>query len=164
MARELQRRSWSMIRRRRRRGERSNRKCPSRARIRWRMWCCWRRNDLQGQAGTAGASVSLGNYYTSSTYLSDYSVESPSNLATACLARVGAHAALSFTFSFLKRAWHSGEESDLCVEVLQDALVTMQALPVAILFDVSSISPIWLEVVDRTMKFLITMQKGWVCD
>jgi len=80
-------------------------------------------------------------------------------MATQGLARVGAHAALSFMFVFLKRAWQSGEASELCGEVLQDALVVMRSLPVALLFDVSSMSPIWLEVVDRGMKFLMDMQK-----
>lgn len=93
-----------------------------------------------------------------------YSVEETSagNLATLGLARVGAQAALSFTFAFLKRAWRYGEDSELCAEVLQDALVTMRTLPVALLFDISSVSPIWLEVVDRSMKFLMDMQKRWV--
>ncbi len=93
------------------------------------------------------------------TYIGISVEESSGNMATLGLARVGAHAALSFTFAFLKRAWRYGEDSELCAEVLQDALMTMRALPVALLFDVSSVSPIWLEVVDRSMKFLMDMQK-----
>ena len=93
------------------------------------------------------------------TLISYHSAESPSNLATAGLARVGAHAALSLTFAFLKRAWRYGEDSDLCAEVFQDALLTMRALPLALLFEDSCVSPIWLEVVGRTMKFLMDMQK-----
>lgn len=85
-----------------------------------------------------------------------------SNQATAGLARVGARAALSFAFAFLKRAWRSGEDSDLCTEVLQEALEILQGLPVALLFDTASVSQVWLEVVDRSIKFLMEIQRRWV--
>ena len=81
------------------------------------------------------------------------------NQATAGLARVGARAALSFAFAFLKRAWRSGEDSDLCTEVLQEALEILQGLPVALLFDMASVSQVWLEVVDRSIKFLMEIQR-----
>ena len=84
-----------------------------------------------------------------------------SNLATAGLARVGARAALSFAFAFLKRAWRSGEDHDLCTEVLGEALDILQSLPVALLFDTSSVSEVWLEAVDRSMKFLMDIQKRY---
>ena len=86
----------------------------------------------------------------------------PSNQATAGLARVGARAALSFAFAFLKRAWRSGEDSDLCTEVLQEASEILQGLPVALLFDPASVSHVWLEVVDRSMKFLVDLQRRCV--
>ena len=38
------------------------------------------------------------------------------------LARVGSRAALSFAFAFLRRAWRSGEDADLCSELLQESL------------------------------------------
>ena len=44
-------------------------------------------------------------------------VSSPS-LATEGLARVGARAALSFAFAFLRRAWRLGEDNDLCEQVI----------------------------------------------
>ena len=47
------------------------------------------------------------------------SVVKPVEKATAGLARVGSRAALSFAFAFLRRAWRSGEDSDLCGELLQ---------------------------------------------
>lgn len=84
-----------------------------------------------------------------------------SNQATAGLARVGACAALSFAFAFLKRAWRSGEDSDLCTEVLQEALEILQGLSVALLFDTASVS-VWLEVVDRSVKFLMEIQRRCV--
>ena len=54
----------------------------------------------------------------------------PAEKATVGLARVGSRAALSFAFAFLRRAWRSGEDADLCSELLQ----------VAILDDVHSVS------------------------
>lgn len=35
------------------------------------------------------------------------------------LARLGSRTALSFAFAFLRRAWRSGEDSDLCSDLLQ---------------------------------------------
>ena len=42
----------------------------------------------------------------------------PAEKATISLARVGSRAALSFAFAFLRRAWRSGEDSDLCSDLL----------------------------------------------
>ena len=55
--------------------------------------------------------------HTIQTHFHFRSVEAPVNPATSGLAKVGARAALSFAFAFLKRAWRSGEDSDLCTEV-----------------------------------------------
>uniref|UniRef100_A0A8C9RA53 E3 ubiquitin-protein ligase HERC2 n=1 Tax=Scleropages formosus TaxID=113540 RepID=A0A8C9RA53_SCLFO len=70
------------------------------------------------------------------------------------LARVGSRAALSFAFAFLRRAWRSGEDADLCSELLQESLDALRALPEASLFDEGTVSPVWLEVVERATKFL----------
>lgn len=89
------------------------------------------------------------------------------------LARVGSRAALNFSFAFLKRAWRSGEmtiysekrlvnehfldvgeDTDLCGELLSESLEALQLLPPAALFDDSDVSPVWLEVVERSSKFL----------
>lgn len=86
--------------------------------------------------------------------------ESPGNLATWGLAKVGARAALSFAFAFLKRAWRSGEDSDLCTDVLQEALGILQELPVCLLFDTGAVSEVWIDVVDRAMKFLTDVCRG----
>ncbi|XP_040568701.2 LOW QUALITY PROTEIN: E3 ubiquitin-protein ligase HERC2-like [Lepeophtheirus salmonis] len=74
--------------------------------------------------------------------------------ATDGLARLGSRAALSFAFAFLKRAWRSGDDTDLCTELLSEALEVLRTLPPASLFHTNSISPVWWEVVDRTTKFL----------
>ena len=87
-------------------------------------------------------------------------VESPGNLATLGLAKVGARAALSFAFAFLKRAWRSGEDSDLCTDVLQESLGILQEMPVALLFDTGAVSEVWIDVVDRAKKFLTDVCRG----
>ena len=76
------------------------------------------------------------------------------------LARIGARAALSFAFAFLRRAWRSGEDADLCRELLDEALEALQYLPEATLFDEASVSPVWLEVVERATKFLRSVVAG----
>lgn len=86
--------------------------------------------------------------------------EIKSSAATEGLAKVGARAALSFAFAFLKRAWRSGEDSDLCSEVLQEAYEILRGLPVALLFDSTSVSSIWLDVVDRSVLFLAEVCRG----
>ncbi|MEE6507644.1 hypothetical protein FKM82_027611 [Ascaphus truei] len=70
------------------------------------------------------------------------------------LARVGSRTALSFAFAFLRRAWRSGEDADLCSELLQESLDALRALPEATLFDEGTVSSVWLEVVERATRFL----------
>lgn len=70
------------------------------------------------------------------------------------MARVGSRAALNFSFAFLKRAWRLGEDTDLCSDLLSESLEALQMLPVATLFYQSDVSPVWLEVVERSTKFL----------
>ena len=74
------------------------------------------------------------------------------------LALVGSRAALSFAFAFLRRAWRSGEDADLCTEVLVESLEALQSLPEATIFD--GVSSVWLDVVERTSKFLQTVVQG----
>ncbi|XP_049295397.1 probable E3 ubiquitin-protein ligase HERC2 [Anopheles funestus] len=74
--------------------------------------------------------------------------------ATFGLARVGTRAALNFSFAFLRRAWRSGEDVELCSELLSEALEALQSLPEASLFDTSQMSTLWIEVVEKSIKFL----------
>nr|XP_028706446.1 E3 ubiquitin-protein ligase HERC2 isoform X1 [Macaca mulatta]XP_028706447.1 E3 ubiquitin-protein ligase HERC2 isoform X1 [Macaca mulatta] len=67
---------------------------------------------------------------------------------------------LSFTFAFLRRAWRSGEDADLCSELLQESLDALGALPEASLFDESTVSSVWLEVVERATRFLRSVVTG----
>ncbi|XP_060607143.1 E3 ubiquitin-protein ligase HERC2-like [Ruditapes philippinarum] len=84
----------------------------------------------------------------------------PAEKATMGLARVGSRAALSFAFAFLRRAWRSGEDSDLCSELLQESLEALQSLPEASLFEDGSVSGVWLDVVERAGKFLHSVVAG----
>ena len=45
------------------------------------------------------------------------------------LARLGSRAALSFAFKFLRRAWRSGEDADLCSDILYESLDALQVKP-----------------------------------
>ncbi|XP_061894415.1 E3 ubiquitin-protein ligase HERC2-like [Entelurus aequoreus] len=78
----------------------------------------------------------------------------PDSKSVEGLARVGSRAALSFAFAFLRRAWRSGDDADLCSELLQESLDALRALPEATLFDEGTVSSVWLEVVERATKFL----------
>lgn len=77
------------------------------------------------------------------------------------LARVGTRAALNFSFAFLRRAWRSGEDMEMCSELLSEALESLQELPEATLFDsAAQVSPLWLEVMERSIKFLRLVALG----
>lgn len=79
---------------------------------------------------------------------------------TAGLARVGSKAALNFAFAFLKRAWRLGEDTDLCTELLTESLDALRILPVATLFEEDKVSTVWLDVVERSSKFLLQVVTG----
>jgi E3 ubiquitin-protein ligase HERC2 len=86
--------------------------------------------------------------------------QAPRDRGSHGLARLGSRAALSFAFAFLRRAWRSGEDSDLCTELLQETLDALIMLPEASLFDANQVSSVWLEVVERTSKFLRSVVMG----
>lgn len=79
---------------------------------------------------------------------------------TAGLAKVGSKAAMNFAFAFLKRAWRLGEDTDLCSELLTESLDALRILPVASLFEEEKVSSVWLEVVERSSKFLLEVVTG----
>ena len=80
--------------------------------------------------------------------------------ATEGLARLGSRAALSFAFAFLRRAWRSGEDGDLCTDLLEESLDALLTLPEASMFHAESLSPVWTEVVERTTRFLRAVVTG----
>ncbi|KAF7995498.1 hypothetical protein HCN44_006605 [Aphidius gifuensis] len=82
------------------------------------------------------------------------------NEAAVGLAKVGTRAALNFSFAYLRRAWRSGEDIEFCSEILTESLETLQSLPEATLFEENSVSQVWLEVVDKSTKFLRQIVTG----
>ncbi|KAG5897066.1 hypothetical protein JTB14_025882 [Gonioctena quinquepunctata] len=80
----------------------------------------------------------------------------------ASLARVGSRAALNFSFAFLRRAWRLNEDIDLCSELLNESLEALRLLPAATLYEQNDVSPVWLEVVERSSKFLRQVVTGEV--
>ncbi|KAL1491483.1 hypothetical protein ABEB36_012074 [Hypothenemus hampei] len=76
------------------------------------------------------------------------------------LARVGSRAALNFSFAFLRRAWRLGEDIDLCSELLTESLDALKILPVCTLYNQEHISPVWLEVLEKSSKFLRQVVEG----
>ncbi|XP_020805471.1 probable E3 ubiquitin-protein ligase HERC2 [Drosophila serrata] len=76
------------------------------------------------------------------------------------LARVATRAALNFSFAFLRRAWRSGEDTEMCSELLSEALASLQELPEATLFEAAAVSPLWMEVMERSIKFLRLVALG----
>lgn len=46
-------------------------------------------------------------------------VKDRDSAASQGLAKLGSRAALSFAFAFLRRAWRSGEDGDICSDLLQ---------------------------------------------
>lgn len=86
----------------------------------------------------------------------------PNEKATLGLARVGSRAALNFSFAYLRRAWRSGEDVEFCSELLTESLEALQSLPEATLFDEGNVSQVWLEVVERSAKFLRQVVTGYI--
>lgn len=76
------------------------------------------------------------------------------------LARVGYRAVFGFACTFLRRAWRTGQDTDLCTELLTEALDALRNLPEGLLFEDSKINPMWLEIVDKSETFLRTVVQG----
>lgn len=70
------------------------------------------------------------------------------------LAKIGSRTAMNFFFASLKRAWRSGD-TELCSELLNDSLEAIQmSLEPGALFDTSSLSTLWMEALEKSIKFL----------
>ncbi|XP_035228372.1 E3 ubiquitin-protein ligase HERC2-like isoform X2 [Stegodyphus dumicola] len=85
---------------------------------------------------------------------SDEPSRMPCEKPLAALAMVGCTIGMSFAFASLRRAWRSGEDADLCSELLQESLMTLRALPYASLFDICSLSPVWRTTIEQATVFL----------
>jgi E3 ubiquitin-protein ligase HERC2 len=55
-----------------------------------------------------------------------------------------------------------GEDTDLCSDLLEEALSALRQIPEASLFEEESVTPIWLEVVEKSEKFLQSISMGYV--
>ncbi|KAK0097381.1 hypothetical protein PV326_002182 [Microctonus aethiopoides] len=88
------------------------------------------------------------------TAIKPQKLSKPTEKATVGLARVGTRAALNFSFAYLRRAWRSGEDVEFCSEILSESLETLQSLPEATLFEENNVSQVWLEVMEKSAKFL----------
>lgn len=104
------------------------------------------------------------------------------------LAKIGTRTALNFAFAFLRRAWRSGswrssilyyhlmtsmhkplshwmritgEDSDICTELLQETFESLQSLPEALLFDESKVSPVWIDILEKSSSFLRQVVLGY---
>ena len=84
-------------------------------------------------------------------------VPDPEGDALVTLAKIGTRTALTFIFSFFKRAWRSGEDVDVCSDVLQEAGTLLEALPPGSFFNAKAISNVWLDSVDKVTNFLTSI-------
>ncbi|CAH1128754.1 unnamed protein product [Ceutorhynchus assimilis] len=76
------------------------------------------------------------------------------------LARVGSRAALNLSFAFLRRAWRLGEDIDICSDLLEESLDALRMLSPCTLYNQADISPVWLEVVEKSSKFFKQVVEG----
>ena len=55
----------------------------------------------------------------------------------------------------------AGEDTDICSDLLREALEALRAVPEATLFDESGVTSIWLEVVHKSELFLQSVSLGY---
>ncbi|XP_033150467.1 LOW QUALITY PROTEIN: probable E3 ubiquitin-protein ligase HERC2 [Drosophila busckii] len=130
-----------------------------------RYYVALKRTHHQQPQGTttaaAAAATTTGNVAPAGKKLEPKRAPHLEEHAALGLARVGTRAALNFSFAFLRRAWRSGEDTEMCSELLSEALESLQELPEATLFDVDAeLSPLWLDVMERSIKFLRLVALG----
>lgn len=75
-------------------------------------------------------------------------------------AKIGTQTALNFSFAFLVSTWRSGNNSDLCTQMLIDSFEALQCVPNDFLIDESEIPTFWIETLERSSKFLFQVVNG----
>ncbi|XP_060835591.1 E3 ubiquitin-protein ligase HERC2 isoform X3 [Rhopalosiphum padi] len=75
-------------------------------------------------------------------------------------AKIGTQTALNFSFGFLVSTWRSGNNSDLCTQMLKDSLEALQCIPEDFLVDESNVPTFWIETLERSSKFLFHVVNG----
>lgn len=112
------------------------------------------RSKSKNSTGNHRESILTDDKSVSSDFETKETKLTPSEKAKLELAKVGSRTALNFFFASLKRAWRSGD-TDLCSELLSDTLEAIQlSLDPGALFDTSSLSTLWLEAIEKSIKFL----------
>jgi len=77
-------------------------------------------------------------------------------------AKIGTQTALNFSFGFLVSTWRSGNNSDLCTQMLKDSLEALQCIPEDYLLDESNVPTFWIETLERSSKFLFQVVNGYL--
>ncbi|XP_050522470.1 E3 ubiquitin-protein ligase HERC2 [Daktulosphaira vitifoliae] len=75
-------------------------------------------------------------------------------------AKIGTQTALNFSFGFLVSTWRSGNNSDLCTQMLKESLSSLQSVPEQYLINKNSIPKYWIETLERSTKFLFQVVNG----
>lgn len=55
-----------------------------------------------------------------------------------------------------------GEDIELCSELLTESLEALRILPICTLYEHDNVSPVWIEVVEKSSKFLRQVVEGYV--
>jgi len=76
-------------------------------------------------------------------------------------AKIGTQTALNFSFGFLVSTWRSGNNSDLCTQMLKDSLEALQCIPEDYLVDESNVPTFWIETLEKSSKFLFQVVNGY---
>lgn len=66
----------------------------------------------------------------------------------------GLNMLLKYTFKFIEKTWESGQNMDLCSEMLHEAFAMFQNMPKALLFDDTEDSKDLVAMVQKTILFL----------
>lgn len=112
------------------------------------------RSKSKNASGNNRESILIDDKSLTFDYEAEQTKLTASEKAKLELAKVGSRTALNFFFASLKRAWRSGD-TDLCSDLLSDTLESIQlSLDPGALFDTSSLSTLWLEAIEKSIKFL----------
>jgi len=76
-------------------------------------------------------------------------------------AKIGTQIALNFSFGFLVSTWRSGNNTDLCTQMLKDSLEALQCIPEDFLVDESNVPTFWIETLEKSSKFLFQVVNGY---
>jgi len=119
-----------------------------------------RKNAQAKETVSVGGQERKQKENASSPAAADIGQTSPASVARMGLAKIGSNAALSFAFAFLRRAWLSGADADLCSDLLDETLQSLRSLPDGGLYGAAKDESVWPDVVDRMAAFLRALVEG----